>query len=288
MSSKRGGFLEHEPDVKLPLRLLMVGLVVSALASRAGAQTPVERSTPLVVATRGQLPILLSGPHGGQEKIPQAPPRSNKGAFRFTTGRDVNTDILVDAIADELQARFDGKRPFVVRAKFHRRYLDVNRRPGDAYEAPAAQAVYEAYHAALAGYCAEIRRQWGHGLLLDVHGQVARVDAVVRGTNDGKTDELLRRRFGEGAHFGPQSLIGRLAESGLKVHPTAAGEKELPSFRGGYIVQTYGSHERFAIDAVQLEFGSNLRRTDAVRETARKAAEAIERFARQYLPNDKR
>lgn len=263
-------------------RFVMAGLSIAAIGLPIRGQAVPKECFDFVAVTPGQLPIVLSAPHGGQDKIPGAVARSNKAAYRFTTGCDVNTDVLVEALAKELHNLL-GRRPFVVRAKFHRRYVDVNRRPEDAYESPEAKRAYDAYHAALAEQCTIVRRQWGQGLLLDIHGQVSRVDTVVRGTNDGKTDALLRQRHGEGAHFGPQSLIGRLSEAGLKVHPQRADEKELAGFRGGYIVQTYGSHERFAIDAVQLEFGSDYRKDKAVNETAVKTARAVEKFARQYL-----
>ncbi len=79
-------------------------------------------------------------------------------------------------------------------ARFHRKYIDANRPPDIAYEDPRAKPVYDAYRDTLAGYCREVRKTYGRGLLLDVHGQGAMKDAVIRGTKDGKTVALLVQR----------------------------------------------------------------------------------------------
>ena len=53
---------------------------------------------------------------------------------------------------------------------------------------------------------------------------------------------------------------------------------------GGYIVQTYGSHQGSGIDAIQLEIGMQLRARPNLERTAADLAEAIAVFTREYLP----
>src|SRR5262249_49816912 len=143
--------------------------------------------------------------------------------------------------------------------------------------------VYEAYHQAVARYCRDVQRTFGRGLLLDVHGQGSAADTIFRGTQNGKTVTLLVQRFGVKAHDGPQSFFGLLATRGFKVHPQGGG-KEQAGFTGGYIVQTYGSHQGYGIDAIQLEFGGDYRAKDRRKETAARLAEVVAAYAKLYLP----
>jgi hypothetical protein len=52
-------------------------------------------------------------------------------------------------------------------------------------------------------------------------------------------------------------------------------------------VQTYGSHQRAGVDAIQLEMGGKLRAKDRVAKTAADIAVAVAVFAKEYLPATK-
>jgi hypothetical protein len=68
-----------------------------------------------------------------------------------------------------------------------------------------------------------------------------------------------------------------------------AKTKEEPKFNGGHIVRTYGSHTGYAIDAIQLEFGTFLRDKDRDRyaKTAKDLAAAVAVFHDEYLKDRK-
>ena len=70
---------------------------------------------------------------------------------------------------------------------------------------------------------------------------------------------------------------------GWKVHPDPLDGREQAAFRGGYIVQTYGSHQGFGIDAIQLEFGADYRAKNAREKTATTLADAIAEYATKFL-----
>ncbi len=266
---------------RLPAALV---LVLFGLATPAQEKKVV--SSDLVAIQEGQLPIILSAPHGGMGTIPGVPERKGEGLATgpsgFFTGRDTGTEELALQIGKAIEAKM-GKKPHFVIARFHRKYIDANRPPEIAYESPKAKPVYDAYHAALARACKEVQEKFGRGLLLDVHGQGTEADTIFRGTQNGKTVALLVQRFGEKAHNGPQSFFGLLAEHGCKVHPEG-GDKEQAGFTGGYIVRTYGSSEGYAIDAIQLEFGGAYRTKERRHDTAGKIAGAVAAFAKLYLP----
>lgn len=240
----------------------------------------------LVAVQAGDLPILLSAPHGGTLEIPGVPPRVGEGLPRggagFSTSRDIGTEQLARDVAEEIERRF-GKKPYFVISRVRRRYVDPNRPPRIAYEDQSAKPVYDRYHDSLARFCREALDRFGGGLLLDLHGQGVHPDAVLRGTKNGLTVKLLRERYGEAAHTGPESLFGLLQSRGWIVHPHPGDGKEQTGYDGGYIVQTYGSQTAFAIDAMQLEFGREYRTPKARRQTARVLVDALVQYAERYL-----
>ena len=234
----------------------------------------------------GGLPIILTAPHGGNDCVAGVPERKGAGVPKFTTKTDVNTDLLTERLASAVEEKL-GRRPYVVVARFHRKYIDVNRRPEEAYESIEAKATYEAYHSAIASACKEISARWGAGLLLDIHGQAFEPDVVIRGTQDGKTVAHLLKQFGRDSVYGDISLVGELARQGFGVFPpVGSSEPENPNYSGGYTVGTHGSKSGGSMDAIQLELGADYRRSEVLTEVASKMAAAIGAFAKRYLPTE--
>jgi N-formylglutamate amidohydrolase len=237
----------------------------------------------LVTIRSGDIPIILSAPHGGREPIPNVPPRKGIGIAQFATVRDDNTSELTELIAKELESQLRGK-PFVVIARFERRFVDVNRPEEAALESDEAKPYYRTYHQALSDFTKELQKKWQRGLLLDIHGQKEFPTSLVRGTNNGQTAELLLQRHGRAALTGSKSIFGAFAGAGYSVVPANdSDDKEDNRFIGGHIVRTYGSHQGNGIDAIQLEFGSEFRDKAKLAKTASVLAEAIEIFCREYL-----
>jgi N-formylglutamate amidohydrolase len=229
------------------------------------------------------LPIILSAPHGGRQAIPGVPVRRGAGVAQFATGRDNNTDELTETIAIELEKRLAAK-PFLIVARFERKYLDANRPSESAYESGDVKPYYDGYHNALREAHRRVSLEWGRGLLLDIHGQAADVEAIYRGTGNGKTVASLTQRFGMEAIAGPRSIFGQLERLRYKIlPPTKASDRE-SRYVGGYIVQTYGSHRGSGLDAIQLEIGTKFRTRASLQRTATDLTEAIAVFAQEYLP----
>ena len=240
----------------------------------------------LVMVQAGQLPVVLSAPHGGTLQIRGVEPRQGagmaKGPSGFFTGRDAGTSELAVALADAIEKRM-GKRPYLVVSKVHRKYLDPNRPSGIAYEDSDAAPVYQRYHGMLHRYCKEILEEHHTGLLLDIHGQGSSSKTLYRGTANGKTVARLKERFGESAHTGEKSLFGTLDRLGWTVFPPMGDGKEQSGFTGGYIVQTHGSHQPNGLDAMQLEFGADYRNKTQREKTAEVLAQAIGEYLVEYV-----
>jgi N-formylglutamate amidohydrolase len=229
-----------------------VAVGLSLAAPLAGA-TDAES---LVTASAGDLPLILTVPHDGTEAIGFMRERR-----RGVTGRDEHASRVAKEVASRIEAR-TGKRPYLVIARFSRKYLDANRSPKEAMESEDAMPAYRAYHDRIAAYVAEVRERFGgRGLLIDVHGQDGAANTSFRGTRAGLTTRELVRKQGPDAIQGPESLIGRLAAKGYDVHPAigAASLQEDSRYNGGFTVFTYGSHRPNGIDAIQLELAHNHR-----------------------------
>ncbi|MBS1703429.1 MAG: N-formylglutamate amidohydrolase [Armatimonadetes bacterium] len=225
-------------------------------------------SLSLIETVQGDLPIILASPHGGTTEIPGGV-RTGNGAKQFVVVTDTRTDDLARATAEEVERLF-GKKPWVVIAQFSRKFVDVNRPIESGAESDPAREQYKAYHEAVKKAVEAVRTKFGHGLLIDIHGQGAEKDTVFRGTQNLKTVAGLS----DDSLFGPSSFLGLLDASGIKIFPTMknAHDPENPKFDGGYTVQTYGKD---GIAAIQLEFGASYRTTKAIPYTAKKLAEAL-------------
>jgi N-formylglutamate amidohydrolase len=276
--------------MSIPLRIsariatAFLPLLVLASGVTAAAQESVQIDASLVTIQQGDIPIVLSTPHGGRKRILDVPERKGDGAQEFVAVRDENTAELTEKLAAEIERRLHGKS-FVVIARFERKYLDVNRPAEDAFETEAARAHYRAYHQALEKSCRDVRSRWQNGLLLDIHGQAAEPDKIMRGTANGDTVTSLVKRHSRVAVIGPRSIFGGLAERGYGVLPKLDTDDREVKFTGGHIVRTYGSHREQGLDAIQIEIGSNFRTKSRLDRTASDLATSIHEFCTTYLPD---
>ena len=251
---------------------------------------PANGPADLVIMQQGDLPILLTAPHGGRMAVPgvvaRTAPVLAEDRRDYATGVDGETDRIALGIAARIKA-LTQRDVYLVAARFHRRYIDANRPPRRAYDQPAAQPFYDAYHDPIRRFVDEIRARHPHGLLLDVHGQHKMADALVRGTINGRAVQQLVARAGVAAVTGPNGLFGQLEREGFRVFPDnsvpPAGRSEDAGFSGGYTLGRYGSHAAGGIDAMQLEFGTDYRRKATIGEAIEAAAQAIVAFHEAYL-----
>lgn len=241
---------------------------------------------PLVVARAGELPIVITAPHGGRRPLLGVPVRTGDGVTKFVVVNDTNTDVLAEKVASAIEKKM-GKRPHLVIAHFERKYCDVNRPAASAYESDKAKPAYDAYHTAVRKACQMAKDDWGGGLLLDLHGQAADAGAIFRGTQNGKTVTLLTERHGAKALTGPDSIQGRLEKKGYKFIPAAdSTDTEDKRFNGGYTVGTYGTGT--GLDAIQLELGGDQRTKKAMDGFAADLADAVATFANEFLPKERK
>ena len=237
----------------------------------------------LMEVEAGELPVIISAPHGGSLNIEGSTERKGTGAEKFVVVRDTYTDRLARAVADALKEK-TGKRPHLVIAHFARRHVDANRPAAGAYENDSAKRVYEAYHAALGKARDAVIRDFGRGIVIDIHGQGAERNTIFRGTQNRSTVKTLLKSYGEEAFSGEKSVLGFLVKRGYTVKPRPSENvPEDSRYNGGYITQTYGSQNGGAIDGIQLEFGAVPRSPDQFKKTANDLADALISYSETYL-----
>lgn len=240
----------------------------------------------------GDLPLIISSPHGGREK-PDAFPDRTKGVLDI----DVNTQELARTIADEIHTR-TGHHAHLIICRLARIKLDCNREIAEAAAGmPAGERAWKEYHAFIEKASAAAVAQAGKGFLIDVHGQGHKDQRIELGylhpietfaLSDAELDAPAIAAAGSlrlvAAHSklpyselvrGPRSLGARLEANGFPSAPSPERpEPVLPFFIGGYTVSRHAG-KGSKIAGVQIE---------ANRKGVRDTAEARAKFAAALVP----
>lgn len=219
----------------------------------------------------GELPLIISAPHGGTLTPAEVPDRTT-GTF----DRDTNTEETVRAIADAFQQR-TGKRPHIVISRLRRSKLDPNREIVEAAGGNAlAEHAWREWHTFLAAARAGVERG-GAGFYIDFHGHghsIARLelgylltaadlglpDATLAGATYANRSSIRALVPRSGQSFvsllrGDQALGTLLQLAGYpsvpsRQQPSPGGD---PYFSGGYNTELYGSRTGGSVDGVQIE-----------------------------------
>lgn len=253
--------------------------------------------------TPGNLPIVISVPHGGA----LAPTTIADRTGSVTTVTDTNTIELAQAIVAAFQSR-TGKTPHLIVCELKRTKLDANREVVEAAQGNAsAVTAWNEYHAFVEQATRAAIAQSGTGFYIDLHGhghdiqrlelgylltasQLALTDAQLDAGNFVSTSSLIRAMPRTSAKFsevlrGASSLGGLLGLSSPSVpsvpSPLAAAPGSDPYFDGGY------STDRHTATLPGLQIESNF---TGVRDNATSRAafsgvlvEAIRTFVSRHL-----
>lgn len=220
----------------------------------------------------GDLPVIVTAPHGGGLRPAEMPDR-----LVSDTLRDSNTQELARAI-DTAFGVATGHHPHVVMCRVHRVKLDCNRELAVAAMGdPEAAQAWNEFHAFIAEAKAAVVREQGRGLLIDVHGhghtlQRLELGYLLSGNQLGLPDSVLDqanwldsvsvRSLGvtPGRRLsailrGPSSLGDLLAGRGYPSVPSGPDPAPAgtPYFSGGYNTETHGSRTGGTVSAVQIE-----------------------------------
>ena len=231
----------------------------------------------------GNLPFVISVPHGGYLKPASIPDRN-------CTGCSYIRDAYTQELARELQTAFvqkTGCYPHMVINLLHRVKFDANRDIGDAADGnPVVEQSWYAYHEFIDSSKARIERDYGRGLFLDLHGHGHNIQRIELGyllsktklqTSDSNLNTnaimvqssiytLVSTNLNSFTHAqlirGDSSLGSLLAFKGFPAVPSAAIPYPVgsePYFSGGYNTQRHNSKQGGAIEGIQMECNHDIR-----------------------------
>lgn len=220
-----------------------------------------------VMKKNGNIPLVLSVPHGGMEE---------PADFVIRRSGNRMVDMYTLDLARELEKCLQAVwgSPYLAAGLLRRCIIDYNRPPEEAYEDPQAARHYLEFHSALGECLALARQHHGACLLLDIHGR--------KGGGLGQPHVVL----GTGSHAGMgremvADICRLLREQGWVARHDTAGP-----YRGGYIVRHYADGRE--VYCVQFEISRPIRGSRELRCAFSSAlAEALAAFGRLYLEGGK-
>lgn len=234
-----------------------------------------------MIFRKGNIPLLLVAPHGGDLKPQWIDNRNCEGAV---VTQDQYTLGIALQIENELKKR--AYQPYLVYAKIHRVKVDLNRSLETSHcEDDSSNDLWNEFHKQIESYRNEIIEKFSRGLMIDIHGHGHPNQRIELGyllnseqlrslsTNDSFENSLtsinsLVKNHPENLSLneliiGENSLGTLLGSEGFPSVPSAqdpAPNLGEPFFSGGPNTKLYGSKTRSGVDAIQLELNrQNLR-----------------------------
>lgn len=248
----------------------------------------------------GNLPVIVSAPHGGSLTPTEMPNRTNA-----TTVNDGNTQDLVRKVRTEIQ-NLTGHVPHIIINRLDRNKIDCNREIVEGAQGdPEAEIAWNEFQNFIIASRTNTAARHGHGFYIDLHGhghdiQRLELGYLLSAGELGLSDGTLNSAFYEN-----QSSIRTLSQQSPLTFPAllrgsnsfgalivAEGYPAVPSpsdpdpagddyFNGGYNTVQHSSVNGGTISGLQIE--SNM---DGVRDTSgnRTAyAQALARVLEKYF-----
>lgn len=242
----------------------------------------------------GDLPIVISVPHGGDLKPYNIPNRFCEGCSYIA---DLKTGIIGEKISYYLE-KDTGEKPYVILNDLHRSKMDANRYITEGadgnYEMEKAWRLFQKY---IQFSLERSIEEHGYALFLDLHGQAHSHNKTEIGYDVSKNN--LRAK-----NYQNSTLVNVLSGSGCSISDFIVGNESLgclyesygypsvPScknkyplsnekyFDGGYNTETYTTLSR--VIAIQIECSKGVRSSKA---KVNKFSKATAEILQLYLKN---
>ncbi|MDX9929655.1 MAG: hypothetical protein RBS37_07370 [Bacteroidales bacterium] len=265
--------------ILLTLLLTWPGLPAQQL-QQAGNSTPVK---PYIEYLPGELPLIISIPHGGYlipDEIPDRP------CTDCAKNQDIYTLEIGLRLREEIYLR-TGSYPHVIISHLHRTRLDPNRNITEAASGNSlAEEAWHEFHNLIDSARNRVARDFGKGLYIDLHGhrhelKRTEIGYLFTGEELQLDDEMLdfetfveyssirnlvavnvNRISHTGLLRGESSLGAMFEKHGYPAVPSPVNpfpKTNEPYFPGGYDTRRHGSSSGGTIDGIQIELDLELR-----------------------------
>lgn len=259
----------------------------------------------------GNLPILISVPHGGDLEPSTIATRSCKECVNV---KDDFTKELGQELSEEI-TNLSGKHAHVVFNLLHRKKLDANRDETEGADGnPLAIKSWRDFHAYIDQAKQTITNRFSKGLYIDLHGHGHSIQRIELGYLLYEDELMLANEVLNSEKYRRLSSLRNLALSNTKSLTHAellkgsfslgtllenSGYPSVPStnipfpltnepyFSGGYNLVRHSSYQGGVIDGVQIECNQSIRFDPSVRKKfAKELAQAILDYVCSLYIND--
>lgn len=217
----------------------------------------------------GNIPLIVSVPHGGLFECDSIPQRSN-GILGVDKGTIELANYLIEYVRINFkEERLGFKKPFHINSKVRRSIIDLNRKELEAFNQNSflAKEIYKFYHNKIKEWVYYNIKKFGSSLLIDIHGFETEnrppgfrdVD-VILGTNNLLTifpTPVPKRDWGKNIRG---KIIQKLLQLNISIAPGHPRRREYV-LTGGYITTKYGASRIPNSRAIQIEFSDRIRIT---------------------------
>ncbi len=271
------------------------------------AKLPEFDETDYVTYTSGNIPLIISVPHGGTLKPIDILDRNCPNSVNVM---DEFTIELAESIINEFVAK--GYQPYIIINTLHRSKMDANRNRNEATCGDKnALKVWDYFHQKIMGSYTEVTTKFQKGLYLDLHGHGNPKQRVELGyllyedelalppqtINSNSILEvssirnLAKTNLNNISHYnlltGDYAFGTLLDTEGYNSVPSKNDSIPLASdnyFSGGYNTANYSSYNGGTIDGIQVECNRlNLRETsDSRKEFAKAFTQTVLTYLKQH------
>jgi len=274
--------------------IILTNIIIFSKATFSQIYTPGNiyyDSTGYVEYRAGNLPIIISAPHGGSLEPYSIPDRDCSGCSYV---KDAWTIPIAEGMYDAFIEQ-TGCYPHVIINLLHRKKFDANRDIDDAADGnQTVEQAWYGYHELIDSAKARVIQDYGRGIFLDIHGHGHAIQRIELGYLLSRAELQLSDSILNMVSFFEESsirtLVGDNIQSlshsellrGQNSFGTLLNNKGFPSvpsfsdpfpqnsesyFSGGYNTQRHGSRDNAGeIDAIQLELNQDIRFNYATRE----------------------
>lgn len=284
--------LKHRINIRqgFVLFILLLGFNFSTFSQTFIPGVSSFDSTGYVEYIPGNLPVVISVPHGGYLEPSEIPDRD---CDAYICTRDAYTQELARSLS---QAFYEetGCYAHVIINLLHRKKFDANREIVEAADGNSTvEQAWHGYHAFINSAKLQVEQDYGRGIFFDLHGHGHEIQRLELGYRLTRSELQLLDSVLDGVLFVEKSSIQTLVSDNLQLlshsellrgeysFGTILENKDIPAvpssfdpfpedgepyFNGGYNTGRHGSDDGGNIDGIQIECHQAIRFDEGLRE----------------------